>query len=766
MPKDTKSNHYTLPFSEISKKDLAIAGGKGANLGEMYKAKIPVPDGYVVTSHSYYAFLEATGLLKEIKAELKGLNVENSKKLQAVAAKVQKMILHEKMPEEISLSIKDSYHMLCGNTDKPVAVRSSATAEDLPDASFAGQQESYLNITGWNEVVKYVQECWASLFGARAIYYREKQGFDHFKIGIAVPVQLMVQSETSGIMFTVNPLTYNKDEISIEAAYGLGQTVVSGEITPDQYIVSKNGFKIQKKNLVTQTWQLTKKGRIKISRDYQKAQKLSDKHIVQLAHIGKQLEDHYNHPQDIEWGMWNNKIYIVQTRPITTLGQKGKVEAGNATEDSNDAVSISDLLFEGMPASPGYGSGKVRIIHSAKDINKVKQGEILVTEMTNPDFVPAMRRASAIVTDKGGATSHAAIVSRELGIPAVVGTSVATTMLKTGEVITVNGYKGKIYSGDHVAKLKDAKPEQDYSEYRNTKTATKVYVNLGEPEQAPEIAKMGIDGVGLLRAEFMIAEKIGKHPRKFIDEGKGKQFTDKLVENLEVFVKAFDGRPVIYRATDFKTNEYRSLKGGDKYEGEEANPLIGYRGVSRYLVDPEVFRLEIEALKIIRNKKGYKNLHLMLPFVRTVEELIEIKKLLTTYGLTRSASFELYLMVEIPSAVILLDQFIDVGIDGISIGSNDLTMLILGVDRDNEKIAHIYDERNPAVLWALEHAITTAKKRNIKSSICGQAPSRYPDLTKKLVAWGATSVSVSADVAYLTRKIISESEFELAHKKK
>ncbi len=764
MPKDTKSNHYTLPFSDISKKDLPIAGGKGANLGEMFRANIPVPDGYVVTSHAYYEFIEKTGLMKKIKAELKGLDVENSKKLQSKAEKVQKMILGEKMPEDIKLSIKDSYHMLCGNTDKPVAVRSSATAEDLPDASFAGQQETYLNIIGWNEVVKYTQECWASLFGARAIYYRVQQKFDHFKIGIAVPVQLMVQSETSGIMFTVNPLTYNKDEISIEAAYGLGQTVVSGEITPDQYIVSKNGFKIQKKNIVPQTWQLTKKGRIKISRDFQKAQKLSDKHIVQLAHIGKQLEDHYNHPQDIEWGMAGNKLYIVQTRPITTLNQKNKVNVGN--EGSNDEVSISDLLFEGMPASPGYGSGKVRIIHEAKEINKVKQGEILVTEMTNPDFVPAMRRAAAIVTDKGGATSHAAIVSRELGIPAVVGTSVATTMLKNGEIITVNGYKGKIYSGDHAKKLKDAKPEQDYSEYRNTKTATKVYVNLGEPEQAPEIAKMGVDGVGLLRAEFMIAEKIGKHPKKFIEEGKGKQFTDKLVENLEVFVKAFDGKPVIYRATDFKTNEYRSLKGGDKYEGEESNPLIGYRGVSRYLIDTEVFKLEVEAIKIIRNKKGYKNLHLMLPFVRTVDELKEIKKLLTTYGLNRGGSFELYMMVEIPSAVILLEEFIKVGIDGISIGSNDLTMLILGVDRDNEKIAHIYDERNPAVLWALEHAITTAKKHNIKSSICGQAPSRYPDLTKKLVAWGATSVSVSADVAYLTRKIVSESEFELAHKKK
>lgn len=758
---NTKSEKFTLQFSEITKNDLDVAGGKGANLGEMFRNNIPVPDGFVVTSHAYYRFLETSKLMTKIKAELKGLNVENSKLLQSKSEKIQKMIKSASMPEAIKEDIKEAYHFLSGNTDKPVAVRSSATAEDLPDASFAGQQETFLNVVGANDVIQYTQECWASLFGARAIYYRQQQGFDHFKVGIAVPVQLMIQSEVSGIMFSVNPLTNNKEEISIEAAYGLGQPVVSGELTPDQYLVSKAGFKVTKKIIAPQTWQLTKKGRIKISRDYQKKQKLEDKYIIKLAHIGKQLEDHYKKPQDIEWGLVAGKLYIVQTRPITTLSKNNEI----VPEDSNDVVSIQDILFEGMPASPGYGSGKVKIIHSAKDINKVKQGDVLVTEMTNPDYVPAMRRASAIVTDKGGATSHAAIVSRELGIPAIVGTTVATSMLKTGEIITVNGYKGKVYAGDYAERLRALMPEQDYSEYRNTRTATKVYVNLGEPEQAKKIGQMGVDGVGLLRAEFMIAE-IGKHPRKFIEEKKEKQFIQKLVEGLEIFVEAFDGKPVIYRATDFKTNEYRSLKGGEKYEGEESNPLIGYRGVSRYLIDDQVFKMEVEAIKIIRNKKGYKNLHLMLPFVRTVNELKEVKKLLSGFGLTRQGSFELYLMVEIPSNVILLEEFIKVGIDGISIGSNDLAMLILGVDRDNEKVTHIYDERNPAVLWALEHAIKTAKKHNIKSSICGQAPSRFPDLTKNLVEWGINSVSVSSDVAYLTRKIVSEAEFQLARSKK
>lgn len=762
MSAQHKSSKYTISFAQLDKNDIPLAGGKGANLGEMVQAKIPVPDGFVVTSTAYYKFIQDTGLSKAIKEELKDLDVENSKALQKAAENIKDLINSKPMPEEIATAIKDAYHYLSGNTDKNVAVRSSATAEDLPEASFAGQQETFLNIKGWKEVIESTQKCWASLFGARAIYYRQQQGFDHFKVGIAVPIQLMVQSEVSGIMFTVNPLSNNKDQLSIEAAYGLGETVVSGTITPDQYLVSKNGLKIENKYIVEQTWQLTKEGRLKISRDYQKAQKLSNKKIVELATLGLKLEKHYNKPQDIEWGMEKGKLYILQTRPITTLGS-AKVDELEANQKVE--IPVIDILFDGMPASPGIGFGKVRVIKTAKEINKVKQGEILVTEMTNPDFVPAMRRASAILTDRGGATSHAAIVSRELGIPAIVGTEIATKMLKTGEVITVNGYHGKIYKGDYREELKNLELGRNYSEYKKTKTATKVYVNLAEPGHAVEVAQMGIDGVGLLRAEFMIAE-IGKHPKKFIEEGKGKIFTQKLVEGLEIFAKAFGPRPVIYRATDFKTNEYRSLKGGDKYEGEENNPLIGYRGVSRYLIDTDVFKLEIEAIKQVRNKLGYKNLQLMLPFVRTVEELIEIKKLLSTYGLTRKGSFEIYLMVEVPSTVIMLEKFIDVGIDGISIGSNDLTMLTLGVDRDNEKITHLYNELDPAVLWMLEKAVKTAKAAGIKSSICGQAPTTYPELAKSLVEWGIQSISVSADTAYLTRKIVSEAEYDLVLKKK
>ncbi len=765
MPKQkenptTRNKKLTLKFSEIHKKDIPIAGGKGANLGEIYNAKIPVPNGFVVTSTAYYKFMKEKNLYAKVISELKSLDVENSKKLQKAADDIQKAIMSAKISDKTKLEIKNAYHNLSGNIDKPVAVRSSATAEDLPDASFAGQQDTYLNVKGWNNVIKATKKCWASLFGARAIYYRQKQGFDHFKVGIAVPVQLMIQSEVSGIMFTVNPLTNDKTQISIESAYGLGQPIVSGEITPDQYLVSKEGFKILKKTIVKQTWQFTKVGNIKISKAYQKKQKLSDINIRKLAQIGQQLENHYHKPQDIEWGYYKKHLYIVQTRPITTI----KKETKKKLTVANAKIPAGDIILKGQPASPGYVSGRVRIIHTAKEIRKVKQGDILVTEMTNPDFVPAMRKATAILTDNGGVTSHAAIVSRELGVPAIVGSELATKTLQDGELITINGYNGEVYAGDYVEILKASEKEKDYSEFRNAKTATKVYVNLGEVELAPKVGQMGVDGIGLLRAEFMMAE-IGEHPRAIIAKHKEAKFIEKLANSLAVFTESFGERPVIYRTTDFKTNEYRSLKGGEKYEAIENNPLIGWRGVSRYLDNADVFKMELSAIRYVRNELGFKNLHLMLPFVRTVEELKDAKKLIVEAGLRRTSNFQLFMMVEVPSTVILLEDFIKVGIDGVSIGSNDLTMLILGVDRDNPKVAKVYNELNPAVLWALERIITTCKKHNIKASICGQAPTTYPNLTKKLVEWGVTSVSVSPDVAYLTRKIVQEAEYKIAAQK-
>ena len=561
----------------------------------------------------------------------------------------------------------------------------------------------------------------------------------------------MIQSEVSGIMFTANPLTNDLGEVSIEAAYGLGETIVGGEVTPDQYIINKKSGKITYKYIAKQTWQRVLAGNTPIAKAHQEKQKMSDDMAKKLAKIGMHIEDHYKKPQDIEWAMENGELYIVQSRPITTLQS-----AGTHKESHLDDKHVGKYILEGLGASPGVVTGKVRIVKDASKISIVKEGDVLVAEMTNPDFVPAMKRASAIVTNSGGRTSHAAIVSRELGIPAVVGCGNATTILKNEEVVTVDGFEGKIYEGDFVVE-EDVK---DQTSTANLKTATKVYVNLAEPELADDMAKRNVDGVGLLRAEFIIAQ-IGKHPRKFIKEKKEAEFTKKLSEGLEKFAKAFYPRPVIYRATDFKANEYKGLTGGAEFEKDEPNPMIGFRGASRYLDDAEVFNMEVDAIKHVRNKLGLKNLHVMIPFVRTVDQMIEVKKLLSARGLRRSGSFKLYMMAEIPSNVIMLEEFIKVGIDGISIGSNDLTMLVLGVDRDNAKVANVYNELDPAVLWALEKLVTTCKKNNITCSICGQAPSVYPELTDKLATWGITSVSVSPDVVEKTRRIVYEAERKL-----
>ncbi len=752
----TKKTAHVLWFKDINKNDIPLVGGKGANLGEMVKAGIPVPDGFVVTAKAYFDFINSTSIKKKIMTELSGLDVDDSDKLLKASERIKTAILQADMPKELAEEIKSFYLDLSGENDRYVAVRSSATAEDLPEASFAGQQESFLEIKGWKSVVSHVQKCWASLFTARAIFYREENKFSHLKVGIAVPVQLMCQSDVSGIMFTVNPVTNNQDEVSVEAAYGLGQPIVSGEITPDQYVVSKKSKKITSRTVVSQDWQLTIEGKTNISTKYKKKQKLTNKQIVDLAKIGMKIEDHYGRPQDIEYGVEKGRIMIVQSRPVTTLVQKIQ----NVVVDEGKG---SKVLLEGLAASPGVFSGQVQIIKNPKEISKVKEGDILVAEMTNPDYVPAMKRAGAIVTDLGGRTSHAAIVSRELGVPAVVGTLHSTKMLSNGEVITVDGASGKIYEGDITQVVKETKKSS--VDLSKIKTATKIYVNLAEPELASEMASRNTDGIGLLRAEFIIAN-IGTHPKKFIKDKKKKDFVLKLAEGLEKFADAFNPRPVVYRFTDFKSNEYAGLKGGAEFETDEPNPMIGYRGVSRYIKDLDVFEMELEAIKIVRNKKGLKNLWVMMPFVRTVEQLREVKKIVSASGLRRSGTFKFWMMVEIPSNVILLDDFIDEGIDGVSIGTNDLTMLTLGVDRDNEKVADTYNEMDPAVLKSLEKIVTTCRKRDITCSVCGQAPSVFPELVEMMVEWGMTSVSISPDVIEKTREIVYEAEKKVLNRKK
>ena len=751
MEKDRKNLVW---FEDVDKNDLPLVGGKGANLGELTKAGIPVPPGFIVTTVSYFNFLEEAGLREEMGNILEPLNPDDSEQLLQISTKIKDAITSAEMPQDIADEIREAYRELGGL----VAVRSSATAEDLPDASFAGQQSTFLNIQGEDNVVVAVQECWASLFEPRAIFYRNEHGIDHMQVGIAVPVQRMVQSEAAGVIFTMEPVT-NESKITIEAVYGLGEAVVSGEMTPDHYLVDKERFTILEKQIVEQDWQLVKSSesdsgvdganvKLPVSDELRKEQKLSDDEIISLAKLGVKIEDHYQFPQDIEWAKEGGELYVVQTRPITTL----ESISGESVGEMLDVP----VLVSGSSASPGLGSGPVQIVSDPSRISEVKEGDILVAEMTTPDFVPAMKRAAGIATDRGGRTCHAAIVSRELGIPCVVGTGNATNVLKPDQVVTVDGSQGKVYEGRVAAQVTVPSATAPKSA---VKTRTKLYVNLADPDLAETVAARDVDGVGLLRAEFMISE-IGEHPRHMLKEGRGEEFTSRLAEGLTVFARAFEPRPVVYRTTDFKTNEYRHLKGGEEYEEHEENPMIGYRGCSRYIREPDVFRLETEAVKRVREK--YKNLWVMIPFVRTVAGLTDVKKILIAEGLRRARDFKLWMMVEVPSNVFLIDKFIDVGIDGISIGSNDLTQLVLGVDRDNEELAEQFDERNEAVLIAIERVVKAAIARGVTCSICGQAPSDFPEITEKLVEWGITSVSVNRDVIDETREIIAAAEQRLS----
>ncbi|MFQ5827349.1 MAG: phosphoenolpyruvate synthase, partial [Dehalococcoidia bacterium] len=561
-------------FEEVAKKDIPLVGGKGANLGELTKAHIPVPPGFIVTAQAYYYFLDKSKLRNSIQRLLAPLDPSDSKKLQEVASEIKGLITQAAMPPEIAGEITVAYSKLGGGL---VAVRSSATAEDLPEASFAGQQRTFLNIEGEKEVVAAVQQCWSSLFEPRAIFYRHQHGFDHFKVGIAVPVQRMVQSNISGVMFTIEPLSSDKSKIVIEAVFGLGEAIVSREVTPDLYIIDKKQMKIIDKKIGRQEWELVRNPmgwrrqtepniKVTLLPHNQIKQKLGDEAIADLARLGKDIEGLYSFPQDIEWAKDGDGLFIVQTRPVTTLKEKG-IEA--------DVPELQGtVLLSGMAASPGISTGSVKTVHQATEIDKVEEGDVLVAEKTNPDFVPAMKRAVAIVTDSGGRTSHAAIVSRELGLPCVVGTELATQTLKDGQMITVDGSRGKVYEG----KLIEEKIVLPAARARGlVKTHTKVYVNLAEPELAETVAARDVDGIGLLRAEFMIAQ-IGEHPLHMIAENRSHEFVEQLAQGLATFARAFDPRPVVFRTTDFKTNEYRNLKGGENYEQVEENPMLGYRG--------------------------------------------------------------------------------------------------------------------------------------------------------------------------------------------
>lgn len=1169
-------------FKELSRKDVAIAGGKGANLGEMMNNGVPVPDGFVVTSEAYADFIEKSGLSSKIAKTLLDLNVEDSAKLKSVSKMIKKEVIESKMPDETAKAILYSYKKLCdanGGKEVYVAVRSSATAEDLPEASFAGQQATFLNVKGEDALLKAVKGCWASLFEARSIYYRVQKGFDHNLVKIAVPVQLMVQSEKSGILFTVNPITNEFNQMSIEAAFGLGETVVSGSVTPDRYLVNKTTFEIENKSIAKQEWMLAKVNekdqKVNLPEEKQKLQKLSDAEIVALAKLGKNIENHYNFPQDIEWAIENNKIYIVQSRPITTFKKK--------VPDKTIKASEAKQIIRGLGASPGLAVGFVKIIPSPDHISKLNPSEILVAKMTTPDYVPAMKRAAAIVTDEGGTTCftgetklltnlgfktmlevnklvnegkkikvlsvdektlksewkpvirafkrkgevwsisisqrgstrqnkinitydhkmltfidrklqerklyellkleeavcavdhipkpemsvnegnlaylvgalftdgyfqsnnrrgrviftqkrtpeklefinavkanfeeffgygftserdkissgllsrtgetivgtatdyicskkepadlllwldknlcywistldndsllnflagvvdgdgsfdvnvgkriniyagdenlvqaiviacmrlgispqisvqrgtcyniqilekideifqrchrikgksktkelgtklfaakqilgdiiekanykgrikpyvdgnhlidsnkvekyilpmlddtekkelntiihsdlrmlrackdaeigendvynieveknhnyvvftsmytpllvrncHAAIVSRELGIPCVVGTKEGTSKLSDGQMVTVDADHGIIYEGrvELGETMEKQKAEPTVAPISKTVTGTKIYVNLGQPELAVPISKKSADGVGLLRAEFMMAG-IGIHPRKIVEEGRQTEYVEKLAENLRTVCAAFYPRPVVYRFTDFKSNEYKNLEGGVQYEMNEANPMMGYRGCARYIAEPDIFKMEIDAIKKTREEAGMKNLHVMIPMVRTEEEVKQCTEMMSKFGLDpKQKDFQVWVMAEVPSVVYLLHEYVKYGIKGVSIGSNDLTQFTLALDRDSPTIAWEFDERNPAVMESIRQIIAKCRELNITCSICGQAPSVYPEVTEKLVEWGITSISVNPDMVEKARDMVASTEQKLILRK-
>jgi len=747
---------FVVDIKEVDKEDILMVGGKGANLGEMVNAGFPIPKGFIVTSFAYFNFLEENSLSLKIKSLLSNFDRNSTDQLQDVSERVSSLIKRGEFPEHLKKEVIKRYRNLGGIFRKAlVAVRSSATAEDLPQASFAGQQASFLNIKGEANLINAIRNCWASLFTPRAIFYREENRIDHFKVGIAIVVQEMIQSEISGVAFTIDPTLSDKRTMVIEAIWGLGEMIVQGEVTPDRYKVDKITLELLEKEIAPQTVEMVKKNgenrKVKIPASRQQKQKLTDQEIKELAEIIRNIHQHYYFPQDIEWAYQKKKFYIIQSRPVTTIEEvRKKVESGYRKE------ALGKVLLTGIPASPGISTGPVKIIKSIRQLRLIKRGDVLVAEMTSPDFVPAMKKASAIVTDKGGQTSHAAIVSRELGIPCVVGTSNATKLLEDETVVTVDGAKGKVFAGNKTALVEVKKEVLDDEKFLEMHTKTKIYVNLAEPQKAVEISRFPVDGVGLLRAEFMITQ-IGVHPRQAIKEKKQSQFIDRLALDIQTFCKAFNPRPVVYRATDFKSNEYRNLRGGRFFEPQEANPMLGFRGAFRYIADPQSFELELAAIKKVR-ENGYKNIWLMIPFVRSYLELQKVKQIITSAGLIRSPSFKIWMMVELPVNVIMLEKFIDVGIDGISIGSNDLTMLMLGTDRDNSDVANAYNERDPSVLWALEKVIKTCRKYGITSSICGQAPSQYEDLVEKLVSWGITSISVNPDAIAHVKHIVYKAE--------
>lgn len=746
---------YVKWFEEIGKDDLLLVGGKAANLGEMVKLKLPVPEGFVVTTEAFDEFLKLGEINEEVQKLIENCDIENTKELLEVSKKIKELILSREIPYKIKSEIIEAYRSLsyshkilsekalaliaAGRELALVAVRSSATSEDLMEASFAGQFSSFLNVKGVKSLLDSIKKCWASLFEPRAIFYRAKHGAK--KASIAVIVQRMVNADKAGVMFTINPST-GEDEIIIEACWGLGESLVQGEVEPDRYTIKnkkvidiKIGRKLKRR---IRDFATERTIEVPVPKDKIEAQVLSEEEVLKLAEYGKLLENHYKVPQDIEFAIEKSKIYILQTRAVTVFPEKEVVRVEGK------------VILKGLGASPGIAFGKVKIIHNLEDIIKVQKGDILVTYMTSPDLVPTMSRCGGIITDAGGLTSHAAIVSREMGIPCIVGTQNATKVLYDGQEITLDAYHGLIYEG----RVEIERPEIELP--KEVSTITKIKVNLAFALPNLEEIASKTEGVGLLRIEHMII-KAGVHPSKLIKEGRKEEYIKILMDGIRPIAKVFKEKEVWVRSLDARTDEFRNLKGGEE-EPKESNPMLGWHGIRRSLDEPELLKAEFEAVKRLY-EEGLTNIHIMLPFVISVEEFRKAREIAREVNLPLEC--KLGIMIETPAAALTIEKFCREGVDFISFGTNDLSQLTLGIDRNEARLAKIFDETHSSIKKLIRYVIKICKKYKVETSICGEAPSNIPKFVKFLVREGIDSISVNIDAINKVKKIVYETEKEI-----
>ena len=744
---------YVQKFEDLNKSDIGIAGGKGANLGELTQAGIPVPPGFVVTAETYEKFMEDSGINDRVLDILDKIDINDTKALQAAAEEIKSIIIETPIPDDMVMFIKEAYNQLCqrvGEDDTDVAIRSSATAEDLPEASFAGQQDTFLHVSGDEEVIEYIRKCWASLFEARAIFYREENDFEHSKVLIAVVVQKMAIADKAGVMFTVNPST--GEEIAlIEGSWGLGEAVVSGDVTPDNYQVDKTNNEIinvtisDKKVMYTNDESGTSV-KVNVPENLRMERVLSDDELIELTEMGKRVQAHYGEPMDTEWAFERDNLFLLQARPITTLD-------GDAPAADDDSGVDGEVLVRGLGASPGIATGNVKIVLDIDELDKIEEGDVMVTTMTTPDMVPAMRRASGIVTDEGGVTCHASIISRELGIPCVVGTGDATKTLKENTGVTLDGKKGLVFEG--ITKVEEEAPvAQAVAAEAPILTVTEVKANVSMPEAAERAAATGADGVGLLRTEHLMLTA-GIHPGKFIADGREDELINTIAENVQIVADAFYPKPVWYRTLDAPTDEFITLEGGEN-EPEEHNPMLGWRGIRRELDQPEILKCEFKAIKKL-HEQGYTNIGIMIPLSQSPSELIQAKALCSEVGLEPHKDVDFGMMVEIPAAALTIEDYLAIGVDFVSLGTNDLTQYTLAVDRNNEFVAKHYTEEHPAVMKLIERTIKKCAEAGVTCSICGQAGS-VPHIVEKLVKFGITSVSSNADAVAEVRKTVARAE--------